>query len=83
MTVTFPCAPSTVIVSPVFRTVVALPHPTTAGIPNSLATIAACESGAPMSVTIADTFGNASVQPIFVAVVTSMSPFSILSISSV
>ena len=41
MTVTFPCAPSTVILSPVFMTVVALPHPTTAGMLNSLATIAA------------------------------------------
>jgi hypothetical protein len=37
---------------------VALPHPTTAGIPSSRATIAECDKGAPTSVTIADARGE-------------------------
>ena len=72
--VTVPSPPSTVTTSPVLRTVVALEQPTTAGMPNSRATIAAWDRGAPMSVTIAETLWNATVQPILVARVTRISP---------
>ena len=74
ITVTVPHPPSTVTVSPVFRTVVALRQPTTAGMPNSRATIAAWDNGAPMSVTIADTLWKATVQPMLVTRVTRISP---------
>src|SRR5690554_4856224 len=47
---TMPCPPSTITLSPVFSLKVALPHPTTAGIPSSRATIAAWDKGAPTSV---------------------------------
>ena len=58
---------------------VAQPHgrgaePTTAGIPSSRATIAACDSGAPTSVTTAAARGNSGVQPTLVTLVTSISP---------
>lgn len=69
-----PWIPSTCTISPVFSICVAFPQPTTAGIPNSLATIAAWERGAPMSVTIAETFVKIVVHPILVAVATSISP---------
>ena len=72
--VTVPLLPSTVTTSPVFNTDVAFRQPTTAGMPNSLATMAACDRGAPMSVTIADTLWNATVQPMLVARVTRLSP---------
>jgi hypothetical protein len=42
--------------------------------PSSRATIAACESGAPTSVTIAAARGKIGVQPTLVALVTRISP---------
>ena len=50
---TVPAEPSTRTRSPSGARVVALPQPTTAGIPSSRATIAAWDSGAPTSVTTA------------------------------
>src|SRR5688572_20550947 len=50
---TVPRSPSTRIRSPSRSRMVALPVPTTAGMPSSRATIEACDSGAPMSVTTA------------------------------
>ena len=52
-TSTMPRPPSTRTRSPVLSRMVAFLQPTTAGMPNSRATIAACESGAPTSVTTA------------------------------
>ena len=46
-----PLLPSTLTRSPLRRRIVALPHPTTAGMPSSRATIAAWDRGAPTSVT--------------------------------
>ncbi len=59
---TLPCPPSTRTLSPVFSLEVAFVHPTTAGIPSSLATIAACDKGAPISVMIAAALGKMGVQ---------------------
>jgi hypothetical protein len=53
---------------------VALPQPTTAGMPSSRATIAAWDSGAPTSVTTAAARGKSGVHPMFVTVVTRISP---------
>ena len=50
--VTMPLFPSTRILSPLFISLVALPVPTTAGIINSRATTAECESTPPESVTM-------------------------------
>ena len=52
----------------------ALPQPTTAGMPSSRATMAACQSGAPTSVITAAARGKSGVQPTLVIVVTSTSP---------
>ena len=53
---------------------VALPQPTTAGMPSSRATMAAWDSGAPTSVTTAAARGKIGVQPTLVTAVTSTSP---------
>ncbi len=71
---TRPVEPSTRMRSPVLSRAVAFPHPTTAGIPSSRATIAAWDSGARTSVTTAPARGNSGVQPTLVVVVTSTSP---------
>ena len=60
--------------SPDFNCVVAVPQPTTAGIPNSLAINAACDNGAPTSVIIPPTRGKSGDHPIFVVLVTRISP---------
>ena len=73
-TSTVPAVPSTRTRSPVLSRIVALPQPTTAGMPSSLATIAAWESGAPTSVITAAARGKSGVQPTLVIVVTSTSP---------
>ncbi|WSZ44579.1 hypothetical protein OG239_40595 [Streptomyces sp. NBC_00868] len=67
--------------SPVRIRVVALPQPTTAGMPSSRATIDACERFG-TSVTIAEIRVNSGVQPMFVTVVTRISPGRITSPSS-
>jgi len=54
--------------------VVALPHPTTAGIPSSLATMAAWDKGAPMSVMMAAALGKRGVHPTLVVDATNISP---------
>jgi hypothetical protein len=59
---TLPCSPFTRTRSPVWSRRVAFPHPTTARIPSSRATMAACESGAPTSVTMAEARGNGSLR---------------------
>jgi hypothetical protein len=46
-TSTVPCPPLTRTKSPVCRRIVALPQPTTTGIPSSRATMAACDKGVP------------------------------------
>src|SRR5579859_5548262 len=73
-TSTVPCPPLTRTQSPVCRRIVALPQPTTTGIPSSRATIAACDNGVPTSVTTAAARGNRGVQPTLVTVVTRISP---------
>lgn len=52
-----------------------MPHPTTAGIPSSLATIAAWDNGAPMSVIMAEALGKRGVHPTLVVEATNISPF--------
>ncbi len=71
---TIPLPPSTSTRSPVLSLNVASRYPTTAGIPNSLATITAWDNGAPMSVIIAEALGKSGDQPIFVATVTRIYP---------
>jgi hypothetical protein len=44
------------------------------GMPNSRATMAACDRGAPTSVTTAVAWGKVGIQPMLVTVVTRMSP---------
>jgi hypothetical protein len=55
---TLPWPPFTRTRSPVLRRIVASLQPTTAGMPSSRATMAACESGAPTSVTMAAARGS-------------------------
>ena len=74
--VTSPAVPSTVTIEPSLMNVVPLPVPTTAGIPNSLATTAPCEIAPPELVTIAPTIPKKGVQGGVRARATRMSPFS-------
>ena len=59
---TVPSVPSTLIVCPVRMAAVARPVPTTAGIPYSRATIAACDITPPTSVTVALIFEKIGAQ---------------------
>ena len=80
---TFPWNPSTVISSPSFRTSSASCAPTTAGIPISRETIAACAVTPPSDVTIAEAFCIVTTMSGFVIVVTRMSPCLIFPRSSI
>lgn len=66
---------STSTLSPVFNTLVATLVPITAGIPNSRASVAACEVRPPRSVTIARTLFNKGIKTTEVSSVTRMLPF--------
>lgn len=69
-----PWAPSTVIVCPLVICRVALPVPSTAGMPYSRATIEPWLSGPPISVTTAEAIANSGVQAGVVMPATRISP---------